>query len=170
MALMPEILNRHAQKSFTSRNLSPEEVHELLEAARLSPSAKNRQAWRFVAITRKDLLEKVTAACYLADHVRSAPCVIACCTTNLDYRMPNGQHSHPVDLGIAGAFIMLQATHMGLGSCAVTTFIEGDIKQIITMPSLMKVVMLVAVGHPSPDAPAERQRLPFDRICSENSW
>ena len=166
---MPEILSRYSCKDFLDTPLSQHELASLIEAAHLAPSAKNRQAWRFVAVTRKDLREKITDACYGQEHVAKAPCLIACCTTNIDYKMPNGQLSYPVDLGVAGAYMSLQATHLGLGSCLITTFNEELVKTIITMPYLMKIVMIIAVGKPA-DTPADRQRLPLARIYSENSW
>ncbi len=169
MEVMPEIRTRYSCKDYLDTVLSPDQLSTLIEAAHLAPSAKNRQAWRFVAITRKDLRERITEACYGQEHVGKAPCLIACCTTNLDYKMPNGQLSYPVDLGIASAFIMLQASHLGLGSCAITTFNEEMVKNIITMPYLMKIVTLVAVGYPA-DRQSERQRLPLGRVYSENSW
>jgi nitroreductase len=169
MGVMPEISGRYSCKDFLDKSLTPDQLAALVDAARLAPSAKNRQAWRFVAVTRKDLRERITEACYGQEHVAKAPCLIACCTTNIDYKMPNGQLSYPVDLGIAGAFVMLQATHLGLGSCAITTFNEELVRQILTMPYLMKIVMMVAVGHPADHQP-ERHRLPLGRVYSENSW
>jgi nitroreductase len=169
MGVMPEILSRYSCRSFLTTPLSPDELASLVEAAHLAPSAKNRQAWRFVAVTRQDLRDRITEACYGQEHVAMAPCLIACCTTNLDYKMPNGQLSYPVDLGVAGAFLALQATHLGLGSCMITTFNEEQVKTILTMPYLMKIVMLVAIGKPD-DAPPARQRLPLSRIYSENRW
>lgn len=170
MGVMPEIQSRYSCREFADKALDRAQVADLLEAARLSPSAKNRQAWRFVAVTRADLRERMMEACYGQEHVGKAGCLIACCTTNLDYKMPNGQLSYPVDLGIASAFIMLQAQHMGLGSCAVTTFDEEQVKTILTMPYLMKIVCLVAVGHRAEAAEPERQRLPSARVASENRW
>lgn len=169
MALLPEITARYSSSAFSSKPLEHHMIVEILEAGRLAPSAKNRQAWRFVAISRQDLKEQVAAACYNQEQARTAACFFACCTTNLDYRMPNGQFSYPVDLGIAGAFMMLQATHLGLGSCPISTFDEHEVKRIITMPGLMKIVLLVAVGFPE-NGPPERSRLPYNRVCTENHW
>ena len=50
--------------------------------------------------------------------------IIAVCSTNIEYKMPNGQLSYPIDLSIAATFMMLQAVHEGLGACMVTTFRE----------------------------------------------
>ena len=169
MGVMPEIMSRYSCRDFIDKAIDNDAVTSILESARLAPSAKNRQAWRFVAITRKDMRDRIMEACYGQEHVGKAPCIVACCTTNIDYKMPNGQLSYPVDLGLAAGFIMLQAQHLGLGSCAITTFNEEQVKSVLTMPYLMKIVILVAIGHPAEIAP-DRQRLPPARVVSENRW
>jgi len=169
MGLMPEIEHRYAAKEFTEEPVPQDVLETILEAGRLSPSAKNRQAWRFVAVTDPMLRNRIAEAAYGQEVVRSAPCVIALCTTNINFKMPNGQLSYPVDLGIASAFMMLQASHEGFGSCPVTTFMEDDVGRIITMPYGMKIVMLLAVGKAAGNQPL-RDRAARNRITSVNSW
>ena len=98
-----------------------------------------------------------------------APVVVALCTTNIEYKMPNGQLSYPIDLSMAASFMMLQAAHEGLGTCVVTTFREQDVKSLLTVPYSMRVVMLLTIGHASGKSePAGR--LPVERIVSHNYW
>jgi len=169
MGMMPEIEKRYAVKEFQEQSVPEDVVHRILEAGRLAPSAKNRQAWRFIAIVDPVLRGKITEAAYGQDCVRTAPCIIALCTTNIDYKMPNGQLSYPVDLGVASAFMMLQATHEGIGSCPVTTFSEPDVSRALTMPYGMKIVMLITLGYPL-DPPGLRSRMALSRVSSKNSW
>ncbi|MFW5741946.1 MAG: nitroreductase family protein [Spirochaetota bacterium] len=169
MGLLPEIQRRASVRSYTDEPVSEEALERILEAGRLAPSAKNRQSWRFVVVTDADTRTKIEDAAFGQEYVGKAPVVIALCTTNIEYRMPNGQLSYPIDLSIAASFMMLQATHEELGSCVVTTFREDDVKSVLTVPYSMRVVMLLTVGHASGDT--ERlQRLPTDRIVSYNHW
>jgi nitroreductase len=108
-------------------------------------------------------------ACYGQAYVGQAGAVIAICTTNIDYKMPNGQLSSPVDSGIAAAFMMLQAEHEGLGSCPVTTFREDDVKSLLSVPYKMRVVMLLAVGTPGEEGELT-ERLPWDRVVGWEHW
>lgn len=169
MGLLPEIEARYAVKDFLPSPVEKDALLRIVEAGRLAPSAKNRQSWRFVIVTDHLLRGRMAEASYGQDCVVKAPALIALCTTNIDYKMPNGQLSYPVDLGVAGAFMMLQATHEGLGSCPVTTFIEADIRSILTVPYGMRIVMILAVGHPA-DKQGQRSRLPPSRVYSINSW
>ncbi|MFO7780622.1 MAG: nitroreductase family protein [Spirochaetia bacterium] len=169
MALLPEIDNRASVRSFTDEAVSEGQLTRILEAGRVAPSAKNRQAWRFVVIQKADMRRRMQEAAFGQEYVGQAPVIIALCTTNVEYKMPNGQLSYPVDLGIACSFMMLQAAHEDLGTCVVTTFEERDVKSLLTVPYQMRVVMLLAVGHPA-EPPARADRLPLDRVVSYDHW
>jgi nitroreductase len=169
MALLPEIEKRASVRSFTEEPVTQEQLDAVLEAGRLAPSAKNRQAWRFVVIENPELRTRVQDAAFGQDYVGQAPVIIALCTTNVEYKMPNGQLSYPVDMGIACSFMMLQAVHEGLGTCVVTTFKEQEVKTLLTVPYSMRIVMLLLVGHPA--EPTERaRRMSASRIVSYDHW
>lgn len=169
MSLLPEIEQRSSVRDFTDEEVSQEQLERVLEAGRLAPSAKNRQAWRFIVIQERETREQIEAACFGQEYVGKAPVVIALCTTNIEYKMPNGQLSYPIDLGIAGAFMMLQAGHENLGSCMITTFREQDVKSLLTVPYTMRVVMLLLIGHAA-DTSEAASRLPLDRVVSYEHW
>jgi len=167
--LLQEIANRRSIRQFSEKPVDRAALDRILDAGRRAPSAKNRQAWRFVIITDRDTRLRIQEAAYGQEYVGDAAAVIALCTTNIDYTMPNGQLSYPIDIGIAGAFMMLQAEHEGLGSCPVTTFREEDIKAILTVPYKMRVVLLLLVGH-SAEEPELTRRFPLDRIIGWEHW
>jgi nitroreductase len=169
MSLLPEIESRASVREYTDQPVPEEQLAGILEAGRLAPSAKNRQSWRFIVIEDQELRAKVADAAFGQEYVAQAPVIIALCTTNIEYRMPNGQLSYPIDLSIAASFMTLQAEHEGLGSCMVTTFREEEVKSLLTVPYSMRVVMLLTVGHPR-GKPRRGHRLPIDRIVSHEHW
>lgn len=169
MGLLPEIERRASVRSYTDEPVSEESLERILEAGRRAPSAKNRQSWRFVVVTDDDTRRRIEDAAFGQEYVGRAPVVIALCTTNIEYKMPNGQLSYPIDLSIAASFMMLQATHEELGSCLVTTFREDDVKNVLTVPYSMRVVLLLTVGHTA-GSPEQLHRLPLERIISYNHW
>jgi nitroreductase len=169
MAMLEEILNRRSIDRFKPSPVSEAKLERVLEAGRLSPSAKNRQEWRFVVVQKKALREKLKEAAFGEEKVGQAPVVIALCTTNIQYRMPNGQLSYPVDLGIAAGFMALQAVHEGLGTCLLSTFDEAAVKELISVPYSMKIVLLMLLGHPA-ELPGERPRKPLRSVVSFEHW
>lgn len=169
MELLPEIVNRRSVRSFSDRPLDPVALDRIIEAGRRAPSAKNRQAWRFIVVQDEERRKELEDASYGQSYVGEAPAIIAICTTNIDYKMPNGQLSYPVDSGIASAFMIIQAAHEGLGTCPITTFREDDVKSLLSVPYKMRVVMLLLVGHPA-EAGEVAERLPLDRVVGWEHW
>jgi nitroreductase len=169
MEVLPEILQRRSVKSFTSKALERDQVERILEAGRLAPSAKNRQEWRFVVVQKKETRQRIMEASFNQEAVGQAPAIIAVCTTNIDYRMPNGQLSYPIDLAFAASFMVLQAVHEGLATCCMTTFDEQELRDILTIPFSMRVVLLLLVGH-SDETPEPTPRKSLRQVSGRDHW
>ncbi len=171
--LLPEIENCRSIRSFSARPVEEEKIESILEAGRIAPSAKNRQPWRFIVITDEDVRKQVEKAAYGQEHVGQAPVLIALGTTNVDYKMPNGQPSHPIDLSFAASFMLIQANAEGLGGCVITTYDEREMGEILTVPYKMSIVLLLAVGYPDlsdSERDSLRERKPLSSITSRNHW
>jgi nitroreductase len=164
MEILPEIQNRFSINSFSDRSVSEEVLHRILEAGRLAPSAKNRQPWRYVVVEDKNVRAKIAEASYNEQHVKEAPVIIAVCSTNLGYTMPNGQLAYPLDLSFGASFMMLQAEHEGLGTCLITTYDQEEMGEILTIPHSMRVVLLLLLGY-SAEKKNSRNRLPARQGC-----
>lgn len=169
MELIPAIAERSSIMKFSSKTIEQEKVKRILEAGRRAPSAKNRQPWRFVVIQQDELRKKMEDACFGQEHVGQAPTIVAACTTNIDYTMPNGQLSYPIDLSFAVAFMMIQAQSEGVGSCVITTFNESEVKDFLSVPFSMRVVMLLLLGYAA-EKPFPTTRKGFDRVVAFNHW
>ena len=169
MALLLEILDRRSIKQFKSKPIEKDKLERVLEAGRLAPSAKNRQEWRFIVLQKEQLREKVKEAAFGDEKVGQAPAIVALCTTNVEYIMPNGQLSYPIDLAFAAAFMVLQAVSEGLGTCCLSTFDEQMIRDLITVPYSMRVVLLILLGYPEA-IPEPSPRKPLKRIVAFDHW
>lgn len=169
MEILEEIRNRSTARSFDGGSVDEKALERILEAGRLAPSAKNRQPWRFIAVRRDDAKKTLSDACYGDSRLTEAGCVIAVCTTNIQYNMPNGQLSYPLDTAIAVTFMMLQAEHEGLGTSILATYDETAVKDLLTVPHAMRVVLLLALGNCSEKA-TYTDRLPKNRVISYDHW
>jgi len=169
MEVLKEIAEWVSIKEFTPQEVPNETVDRVIAAARRAPSAKNRQPWHMVVIRKPEVRAKVHEAAYLQEHVGQAPVIIAACTTNIDYRMPNGQLAYPIDIGIALSFMMIQGRFEGLGAHVVTTFDEQEVKELLTVPYQMRVVALLLLGY-SAAVPLQPERKPLNRLVSYDHW
>jgi nitroreductase len=169
MDILPEILERQSIKQYNSKPVEKSKIERILKAGHMAPSAKNRQEWRFIVVQKKALKEKIKDAAYGQEYVGQAPVIIALCTTNIDYIMPNGQLSYPIDMTFAASFMILQATREKLGSCCITTFDEPSVKRLLNVPYAMKVVMLLLIGYYD-TKPSRKMRKSLKSISSFDHW
>jgi nitroreductase len=169
MAILEEILNRRSIKEFKTKPIEKDKLERVLEAGRLAPSAKNRQEWRFIVLQKEQLREKVKEAAFGDEKVGQAPAIIAMCTRKVEYIMPNGQLSDPIDLAFAAAFMVLQAVAEGLGTYVLSTYDEQMVRDLITVPYSMRVVLLILIGYPE-SIPEPTPRKALKRITAFDHW
>ena len=108
------IKKRQSVRSYLDKEIPENLLQQVLEAGRLAPSASNKQHWKFIVVRDEDLRKKLVPACKNQKFIEEAPVAIAGCATNLDYVMPCGEHSYPIDLAIALDHMSLEAASLGL--------------------------------------------------------
>ena len=169
MEVFDAIRDRRSVRSFRDQPVEDEKLEQVLNAARLAPSAKNRQDWRFVVARDEEVRRKLMEAAHDQEFVGQAPVVIAACGIGTDYTMTCGQPAYLVDVSIALDHITLAARALGLGTCWVGRFEQDQVKQILNIPDDAEVVELMPLGYPTewPDAPP---RKPLDEIVYEDGW
>ena len=60
--LLEVLKKRRTNRRFKSDPIAPGQIEKIIEAARWSPSGFHTQPWEFVAVTRKDVRDKIVAA------------------------------------------------------------------------------------------------------------
>ncbi|QGY40492.1 hypothetical protein GM415_10270 [Pseudodesulfovibrio cashew] len=69
-----------------------------------------------------------------------------------------------MNVGISISFMMLRAVELGLGTCWVGMFNEQKIKDMLGLPPGLRIVGLLAVGHPAPGQPTEHKRKQLEEL------
>ncbi len=169
MSVMQQIRKRYSVRKYEARPVEAEKLEAVLEAARLAPSARNVQEWRFVVVQDAAMRAKLVEAACGQTFVGEAPVVIACCATNTDYVMRCGQSAHPIDLAIAIEHMALQAVEEGLGTCWIGSFFPEKVRDLLTIPADILVIELLTLGYPADTAP-EKKRAPITDIVSHETW
>lgn len=169
MALLKQIQQRYSVRAYQKRPVEKEKLEIILQAARLAPSAKNMQEWRFIVVQDADMRKKLCVAANNQAFVGEAPVVIACCSTISDHVMRCGQLAYPIDVAIAIEHMVLQAVEEGLGTCWVGSFYEDQVKAVLGIPAPVRVVELLAMGYPA-DTPRAKSRLPLGQIVCHERW
>jgi len=147
MDVYEAIRKRKSVRGYESKPVEDDKLEKVLEAARLAPSAKNLQEWRFVVVKDQETRQKLMVAAKNQPFVGEAPVVIACCAETDGYRMTCGQQCYPIDVAIAIDHMTLQAIELGLGTCWIGAFYEDQAKKILGIPEEIRIVDLLTLGY-----------------------
>jgi nitroreductase len=169
MDVMEAIMTRRSVRAYQQREIEEEKLLRLLEAARLAPSAGNRQEWRFVVVRDKTTREKLAEAAAGQKFVAEAPVVLVCCAETDGHVMRCGQLSYPIDVAIAIDHITLKAVEEGLGTCWIGSFYEDKVKELLGIPPEIRVVELLTIGYPK-DQPRVKVRKKLSEIVRYERW
>ncbi len=170
MTVEDAIKKRYSVRSYSVKPVEEEKIKELLEAARLAPSAGNRQEWRFVVVTDEHARKELAGAAAGQMFVGKAPCVIACCADTDFHKMTCGQLTYPIDVAIAIDHITLRAVELGLGTCWIGAFYEEEVKKILNIPEKIKVVELLTLGYPESVTQRPKKRLVLEQVVFYEKW
>ncbi len=164
MDVFEAIKKRRSVRKYQNRDVEEEKLKRVLEAARLAPSARNRQEWRFIVVRSKDMKEKlVKEASPHQPFMLQAPVIIVAYVLDKNYIMRCGVPAHYIDVAIALTHIHLQAVEEGLGTCWIGSFYQDKVKEVLNLPEEAEVIQLMTLGYPDED-PAPRSRLPLEEI------
>ena len=164
MEVLDAIRTRRSIRKYRSEPIPEEKLRTILEAARLAPSAGNRQPWHFVVIQnidRKKALAKVANnQTFLID---ASAIIVAIGDPEVSARW------YEKDPMIALEHMVLAATALGYGTCWIGAFDEDALKHLLKIPAEMKVIALLPIGIPD-ETPAPRPRKEFSEIFFKEEW
>jgi nitroreductase len=168
------IRQRRSCRAYAQRPVDRDQVEAVLDAARLAPSACNRQPWRFAVVTDAALRLAIVNRGFRGglgmQWAADAPVQIilgmqreivrhrlAVLFSRVDYPW--------LDLGIAGEHLVLRATEMGLATCWIGWINPKVLRRLVGWPLSVRPVAVITLGHPAEAAPAERPRKPISRLA-----
>ncbi|MDR2493810.1 MAG: nitroreductase family protein [Spirochaetaceae bacterium] len=156
---------RYSVRKFKTQQVEQEKIDCLLRAARIAPTAGNRQPHRILVITKEAGLKKVDDC---TPYRFNAPLVLLTAyDTRRDWtRKYDGQQSGMTDAAIVTTHLMLQAADIGLGSTWVMSFDPRKAVSHFQIPAHLVPAAFLVIGYPADDAvPAEQHR---ERLALES--
>ncbi len=171
MKVLDVIQKRQSVRKYKEDAIPEKALMRVLEAARLAPSGKNIQPWKFIIVKDKVLKEKLAQASAGQFFMTEAPIIIVGCgfPDNCYARMGRYMKSWSVDVTIALEHLILQAQEEGLGTCWIGSFEEEEVKAILNIPENVKVLALTPLGYPD-EIPRFRGRKNLDEIISYDRY
>lgn len=171
--------SRQSERKYIDRPVEREKIERITEAGRLSPSACNGQPWHFVVVDEPELRNEVAAATEsvvlrMNSFVREAPVLIIVVREKSNFNSRAGdlikqKNYSLIDIGIATASMVYQATAEGLGTCIIGWVDDRRIRKALGIPSSKKVELVISLGY-TENRLREKSRKPLDNVITFNRY
>lgn len=169
MKLAECIAKRYSQRYFDKTRPVPDELlSEILDAARLAPTAHNQQPFHIYKLTGAGMagaLKDVTRGHF------GAPLVLALTINETEsWKRSDGYDNASIDAGIVGTHIILTAESLGLGCCWVGSFDPEPLSRLLPLSEDEQPVALFPLGYPAEHAkpgPLHEKRKSIDDLLTE---
>ena len=170
MGVFEAIKTRRSIRRYKEDLIDEETLRKVLEAARLAPSAANRQPWRFIVVT-DPIVKRSLRKAYDKEWFTSAPViVVACAVPEEAWVRRDGEEYWKVDVSIAMQNLVLAAWDEGLGTCWIGAFDENEAKQALGVPPNVRIVAMTPLGYPAETKGPVSNRKPLSEIVHYNHW
>lgn len=163
MEALQAILTRIEVREFSDEPVPLEDQIKVLEAGRASPSAYNRQPWKFVLINDKGLLKKIGELSSSGPYIADSQFAIA---VYVDENNP----FHIIDGTRAAQSMMLAGWDLGLGSCWVHGIDRERVSELLGAPKGWYLLTIIPFGKPRKMYRGRKSRKSLSEIAFLNSF
>ena len=185
--VIEQLKERKSVRVFSDRQILPEEVSAILEAAVHAPTAGNQQLYTIINVTDPKLKAQLAESCDHQPFIAKAPLVLVICAdcrkwyqAFRDYgcepRKPGvGDLMLAVsDANIAAQNAVVAAQSMGIGSCYIGDIMENAQlqRQILSLPPYVFPAAMLVFGYPTQQQLERKKppRSPMSYIVHENGY
>lgn len=170
MDLFEVIEARYSVRAYKPDPVEEEKLQKILNAARLAPTAANRQPFRIIVIRtegRQEELSRIYGPRWFTD----APIVLCVCGIEAEawVRSNDGKHYMDVDAAIVMDHVILAATALGLGTCWIGAFDPDAVREVLRLPDGVEPIVFTPLGYPDTAARPKRRK-PVEDILKYETW
>ena len=160
---------RYSVRSYKSDPVEKEKLSRILEAARLAPTAANRQPYTLIVIHTADR-EAELLRIYSKVWFVEAPIVIcACGIPAKNWVRKDGKNYNDVDVAIVMDHLVMAATAEGLGTCWIAAFDPAKTKEILGLPEGVEPIAFTPLGYAA-DQPPRKKRKSLSELVRYGKW
>lgn len=170
MDVLECIKTRRSIRKFKAKPVSHEILESLISTASFSPSWKNTQITRYIAIEDTSLIQKIAnefTPDYNANTIKQVSTLIAVtfikgrCGYERDgsFTTKKEDRWQMFDVGVSCQSFCLAAHEAGLGTVIMGIFDEDGIKDLLDIPEDRELAALIALGYPdiAPTTPKRKE-------------
>jgi nitroreductase len=170
MDVVKAIESRKSIRAYRQEGVDEELIKELIEAARLAPSARNTQALRFKLVRSERVKQRLKAeGVFPQEFVYTAPVLLFCYGDVNAYSGDDKERNLRwllSDFGIQTAFLVLRATELGLSTCYVGKLDSEKAKGVLGISKEAMLPYAITVGYAAEEG-EQRSRLMPEELIEE---
>lgn len=153
MSFYDLIISRRSIRQFKPESISKETLIRLVDAARLAPSAANRQPLEFIVVHNKKITKRVFPCLSWAGYIvpegnpkpGQEPVAYIVVLVNTEVR----KKGYEWDVGAAMENMILAAWERGVGSCWIFSVDRDKTRAILRIPKTYNIDSILALGYPA---------------------
>lgn len=157
MDALTALRSRKSIRKYESRPVPREALENMIDCARLAPSANGLQPWEFVVVTERPMLDRLAEINAFGKFLHEATAAVVVLSRDVKYFVE--------DCSTAVHALMVAAAAQGLGTCWIAGDKKpyaDDIRRLVGAPEGFRLVATIAVGHPAEDP--ERDKRPLSEV------
>jgi nitroreductase len=148
--VLPAVLNRWSSRSFADRDVSPQDLATVFEAARWTASCYNEQPWKFIVGMRGSKAYKMICDSLMGFNqswAGKAPVLIlGMASTQFTHNRSSNAYAL-YDLGAAAAMLTLQAAEQGMTTHTLAGFDQDAARKAFGIPDEFVLGTVIALGY-----------------------
>ena len=160
--LLEFIKNRRSIRSFQNTPIAEDAIEMILEAARWTPSASNKQPWEFIVIKDRELLQNVATNAINGKFVKRAPLAIA-----IVGKKDINPKWYVIDTSLVSMNMMLMAWSLGIGTCWIGSMDREKAKEILKLNDNDYLLTILPFGYLKGAIPKPTLRKPIEELKKE---
>jgi nitroreductase len=163
------IRERYSVRAYQPDLVEDEKLERVLEAARLAPTAANRQPFQILVIHTQGREEELHTIYNKAWFVEPPLLICACGLPERGWTRRDGKSYVDVDVAIMMDHLILAAANEGLGTCWVGAFDPDAARDVLDLPDDVEPIAFTPLGYPA-DELGSKKRKPLDDLLRYERW
>ena len=164
------VRKRYSVRAYKPDPVEQDKLEQVLEAARLAPTAANLQPFQLIVIRTAER-EAELRRIYHREWFTRAPLVLCACAVPAQgwVRGSDGKAYSDVDVAIVMDHLVLAATSLGLGTCWIAAFNPAAARDVLGLPDGVEPIIFTPLGYPA-DQPGPKERKSISNLVRYDRW
>ncbi len=141
------IKKRYSVRGYTADPVEAEKLKQVLEAARIAPTAANRQPFHIIVLHTKGRQEELRRMYDKEWFVEAPLIVVVCIEQSKAWTRHDRANYGVVDAAIVMDHLILEATNQGLGTCWIGAFDAEAAREILGLPEDIDPIVMTPLGY-----------------------